>query len=160
MNIVSAKNAVSASIVSTTPKYQYHVKTWGGFYNVEHKAIHGLSKGDYFFDTEEERSQWIAERKEISERLNANALVFTETEGYTCNVRTVCHRITRFEGRKYYTTSDLGVNYSYSAAMHWMEYKWYPGFNDYPLGDEFDYENIKLKTHEWITGAFPVDFED
>ena len=45
--------------MSDGPKYQYHVLTWGGFYNTEYKAVHGLEPGDFLFDTESERSAFI-----------------------------------------------------------------------------------------------------
>lgn len=36
-----------------------------------------------------------------------------------------------------------------------LKTKWYPGCNGYPLGEDFDYENNKVKIiQEWITGAF------
>ena len=38
-----------------------------------------------------------------------------------------------------------------------MENNWYPGFNDYPLGENFDYNENKVTViQEWITGSFLV----
>jgi hypothetical protein len=138
------------------PKYQYHVKTWGGFYNEEYRVIHGLEDGDFLFDTREARHAFITHRKEIEKRLGAKSLILRRTEGYHCDIRTVCHRICEWEGVEYYSTYDLGVNYSKYDAEYWMKYKWYPSFNDYPLGEDFEHydsKHFKVKA-EWITGAF------
>lgn len=135
------------------PKYQYHVLTWGGFYNDEYKKIHGLSSGDFLFDTKEEREVFINQRKELEAYLDARYCVFYKTEGYFCNVRTVLHRITKFKGKEYYTYKDLGINYPFDVAKYTLENKWYLGFNDYPLGDDFNYDTHKIETVEWITGA-------
>ena len=36
-----------------------------------------------------------------------------------------------------------------------MENKWYVGFNDYPMGGDFDYDNEEFEViQEWISGAF------
>lgn len=138
------------------PKYQYHVKTWGGFYNEEYRAIHGLEEGDFLFNTEEERTDFVNQRRALERDLAAKSLVVVKTEGYHCNVCTMCHRICEYQGVEYYSSDDLGVNYSRSAAEYWMEWKWYPGFNDYPLGRDFEHydsKHFKVKA-EWITGAF------
>lgn len=52
-------------------KYQYHVQLWGGFYNNKHQVIHGEKEGDYFFDTSDERQQYISKLEVISEKLNS-----------------------------------------------------------------------------------------
>lgn len=141
------------------PKYRYHVKTWGGFYNDEYRAIHGLEEGDFLFDTEEGRDKFISHLKEIEDRLDARSLVTHTTEGYHCDVHTTCHRICEWEGVEYYTTYNLGVNYDKASADFWMDNKWYPGFNDYPLGRDFEHydsKGFKVKA-EWVTGAFPTE---
>ena len=39
-----------------------------------------------------------------------------------------------------------------------IEEKWYPGFNDYPLGEDFDYNSDGFEViQEWITGGFNVE---
>jgi len=137
-----------------TPKYEYHVLTWGGFYNKEHKDIHGLEGGDYVFSTEKEREDFIDYRRNVSKALNAHSLCFTKTEGFCCHTRTVLHRVVQYKGERYYSSYDVGVNYSISSAKFLMEYKWTPGFNDYPLGEDFEhYDKVKV-VGEWITGAF------
>lgn len=137
-----------------TPKYQYCVKTWGGFYNQEHFLIHGLKEGEYVFDTLEERRAFIDERKEIENRLDARVLMISCSEGFCCNIDTVCHRVVEINGIQYYSSDNCGRNYTFEAAKYWMENKWYTGFNDYPLGRDFDYEAVEIKViKEWITGA-------
>ena len=138
------------------PKYEYHVFTWGGFYNDEHKAKHKREPGDYWFDTVEEREAYIKELESISKQLNAQVLMINRTEGFDCRTRTVAHRVSEYKGIRAYTTRDLGINYEFSAAKYMMENNWYPGFNDYPFGD-IDYTSEEFKVvGEWITGA---DFE-
>lgn len=136
------------------PKYQYCVKTWGGFYNHEYFLIHGLKKGEYVFDTLEERRVFIDERKTISKHLNARELAIECSEGFCCNIDTVCHRVVEIDGTQYYSSFNKGRNYSFSDAKYWMENKWYTGFNDCPLGGDFDYAAADIKIiKEWITGA-------
>lgn len=142
-------------------KYEYHLYTWGGFYNEEYFKIHQKPSGDFWFNTPEERQQFIDELRAIEEKLNARHLVMTMSEGYCCRERTVLHRVIEFEGKRYYSNYDMGVNYPFNAAQYHLEYKWTPGFNDYPLGEDFDYDENPVKIiKEWITGAFSeLDFE-
>ena len=139
------------------PKFQYHVLTWGGFYNKEHYLKHGLSEGDYVFDTSEERSEFCLGRVKISKDLRAEVLMFSYTEGFNCNVRTVLNRVVEHGGKQYYSQYDIGVNYPFHVAKYHMENKWFPGCNSYPLGHDFDYENRAEEittVKEWITGAW------
>ena len=79
------------------------------------------------------------------------------SEGYCCRTRTVLHRVIEWDGKRYYTQLDMGVNYPMDVAQYHLEWKWYPGFNDYPLGEDFDYDNNPVQIiQEWITGAFTV----
>lgn len=136
-------------------KYQYHVQTWGGFYNDEYKAIHGLSAGDFVFDTKEERREFIEKLEAIAKKMQAYHLCTSLSEGFNCNTRTIAHRVCKINGKEYHDSCDLGVNYPYDTALYWMENKWYPGFNSYPLGEDFDYENAEIEiVAEWVEGAF------
>ena len=135
------------------PKYQYHVLTWGGFYNVEYIKIHKMEAGDYFFYTKEDRDAFINLRVTIEKKLRTGVLVIQKTEGYCCDTRTVLHRVIEFEGAQYYTKHDMGINYPFSSAKYHLSNKWYPGYNDYPLGEDFDYNEVTI-VKEWITGAF------
>lgn len=143
------------------PKYEYHLYTWGGFYNEEHLKIHRKPRGDFWFDTNEERQKFIDELRHIEEKLNARHLGVTMTEGYCCRIRTVLHRVVEWDGKRYYSSYDMGINYPISAAKFHLKWKWIVGFNDYPLGDDFDYGNSSIKViQEWITGAEQeFDFE-
>lgn len=140
-------------------KYEYHLLTWGGFYNEEHFDIHQEPDGNHWFDTNEERQIYIDKLNFIEKELSAFTLVTNISEGYSCRTRTVLHRVIEFEGKRHYSKCDMGINYEISAARFHLEWKWTCGFNDYPLGDDFDYESNKPKIiQEWITGAFS-DFE-
>ena len=143
-------------IMLDKPKFEYYVKTWGGFYNEEHKQIHGLSEGDYWFDTKIEADKFIEDRKKIEKELGANYLACELHSGYTTRIKTELHRVIEYEGKEYYTSYDIGYNYPMKAALYHMEYKWYPGFNDYPLGEDFNYSKVKIK-QEWVTGAYTKD---
>ena len=138
------------------PKYQYHLKTWGGFYNDEYKEIHGLQEGDFLFDTEEEREAFIEHIEGLERTLGAYTLMLSISEGYDCTTETICYRVCEWEGEEYLTKKVLGVGYGYTIARYIMGNKWYPGFNDYPLGKGFEHyrhPEFKIKS-EWITGAF------
>ncbi len=144
---------------NTELKYQFHLHTWGGFYNKEHQKIHNEKSGDHWFDTAEERQVFIDKLKLIEEKLDARHLAMTKSEGYCCNIRTKLHRVVESEGKRYYSEYDLGINFPFEAAKYHLEWKWTCGFNDYPLGEDFDYEgNSPIVIQEWITGACQ-DFE-
>lgn len=143
-------------------KYEYHLLTWGGFYNEEYVKIHKQKEGDFWFDTAEERYEYLKKLKDIEKELGAEHLVYTSSEGYCCRVRTVLHRVVEYDGKRYYSSYDLGVNYPFETAKYHLQYKWYCGFNDYPLGEDFDYEKNEPKViQEWITGAYSTkDMQD
>lgn len=50
-------------------KYEYLLHTWGGFYNKEHQDKHGEVKGYHYFDTEQERSDYLAKLRKIETEL-------------------------------------------------------------------------------------------
>jgi len=134
-------------------KYQYHALVWGGFYNSEHQIIHEEKEGDYVFDTLSERDAYVEKLMEISRKLGTHLRCLV-SEGYCCNVRTKGHRVVESDGKRYYSEHDFGVNYPFSTARYHMEEKWTCGFNDYPLGEDFDYKkNPPTIIAEWITGA-------
>jgi len=139
---------------NTEPKYEYHLFTWGGFYSEQYFKIHQKPQGDFWFDTAEARQQFIDELKAIEEKLNARHLAMTLSEGYCCRTNTVLHRVIEWEGKRYYSKRDMGINYPISAAIYHLKWKWTCGFNDYPLGEDFDYvQNQPKVIQEWITGA-------
>ena len=138
------------------PKYEYHLQTWGGFYNEEFQKIHGFKEGNYDFNSLEDRTNYLNKLHLAENQLNARMLATVLSEGYTCNEICILHRVTEFEGKEYYTTRELSVNASYDGAKYMLEWKWTPGCNDYPLGEDFDYDgrtDWKI-IQEWITGAF------
>jgi hypothetical protein len=136
------------------PKYEYYLVTWGGFYNDEHKSKHGLEEGNFWFDTAGERQSFIDARRKIEEELNATVLMIDEKEGYSTREKTTLHRVCRFKGKEAYTEYYLGYCNSISVVQFMFEYKWYPGFNDYPFGEDFDYEAQDFEiVQEWSTGA-------
>lgn len=83
----------------------------------------------------------------MSERLTQPAVFIAISEQY---------RITENnQGDRRYSTRDMGVNYPYPAAEYFIQSKWYPGFNDYPFGEDYDYSDGNFKIiSQWITGAF------
>ncbi|AUR81667.1 hypothetical protein NVP1089O_18 [Vibrio phage 1.089.O._10N.261.51.F9] len=139
-------------------KYEYCLHTWGGFYNEEHAKIHKLEAGFHYFDTVGERDEYLKQLRKIESELGAQYLATSEFEGFHCRIPVVCHRICEFEGKQYHTKDELPPCYGFSSAEHWMENKWYPGMNDYPLGEEFNYYDQGFKiVAEWVEGAFAVD---
>ena len=139
--------------------YEYYLLTWGGFYNEEHQIEHKFESGDHYFMSEKSRDGYLASLRTIEEDLNARHLASGTHEGFTCHERTVLHRVIEYAGIKFYSRYDIGVGYDYSSAAYHMEWKWYPGFNDYPLGEDFDYTDVEIIS-EWITGAFVQHFKD
>ena len=142
------------------PKYQYHLHTWGGFYNQWAKDIHHHEEGDYFFETSQDREDYLDKLLAIEDELQCHVLAYVKTEGYCCNTRTKLHRVIEWEGKQYYSERDMGINYDLESAAHFLEWKWTPGFNDYPLGEDFDYEANQVKiVQQWISGSFTFNFE-
>lgn len=139
-------------------KYEYLLHTWGGFYNKEHQ--HSEKSGYHYFDTEKERADYLKKLKALEEKLNARLLATTLSEGYNTRTITILHRVVKWEGKEYYSNYEMSPNYPYDVAKYHLENKWYPGFNDYPLGEDFDYDNNEVETiQEWITGAFDITDE-
>ena len=139
-------------------KYEYLLHTWGGFYNKYYQEKHGEVSGYHYFDSKEERDEYLEKLKKIEIELSAFHLVTILCEGYNTREVTTLHRVIKYEGKEYYSKYELSPNYPYDAAKYHLENKWYPGFNDYPLGEDFDYENVET-VQEWITGAFDITDE-
>ena len=134
-------------------EYLFMVHTWGGFYNEEHRKIHGAQPGNHYFSTADDRDSYVLSLRAIEDRLNARVLVVSLSEGYNCRTHTTLHRVSELRGKRVYSTDDMGANYPYGAASYHMENKWYLGFNDYPFGEDINYTKVKV-IQEWITGAF------
>jgi|TARA_Y100000310_G_C20369064_1_gene662649 hypothetical protein len=141
-------------------KYEYLLFTWGGFYNKEHSKIHKEKAGYQFYDSKEERDAYVLKLKKIEQDLGAKHLMISKYEGYNVRIETVLHRVIKFRDKEYYSNYSLALAYPYDLAKGHLENKWYPGFNDYPLGEKFDYENNDIEiVQEWITGAFDINEE-
>lgn len=135
--------------------YLYYLYTWGGFYNKEFQDIHGYIGGGRNFNTAKEREEYLDTLKQVEIKLNARHLAFRTCEGFNTLVPTILHRVVEYKGNQYYSNNDMGIGYPYGAAEYHMQWKWYPGFNDYPLGEDFDYDKEKFTIiQEWITGSF------
>ena len=139
-------------------KYEYAIKLWGGFFNDEHKDFHKKEDGDFYFDTSQARREFLIDYQILEELHQAKRLTYTEWEGFQARVPSVIHRVIEFEGKQYYSKREMFNNQSYDSCKYHLEYKWTPGFNDYPLGINFDYEKVTV-IKEWITGSFDPNIE-
>jgi hypothetical protein len=142
-------------------KYEYSLFTWGGFYNEKFLKLHKQKAGYHFFDSNEERDSFVVKLRKIEDDLDAKHLMVSKCEGYNARVETVLHRVVKFRDKEYHSKYSLGLCYPYNLAIFYFDNKWYPGFNDYPLGESFDYENNEIEiVQEWIVGAFDIKDED
>lgn len=160
MNEIKDYIAERSEIVDI-PKYEYMLKTWGGFYNEEYKKIHKQESGYRWFSTNKERQEYIDHLKQIEEELNARHLAITTEEGYHTRNETILHRVVEYDNKEIYSYYNMGFGYPISAAKYHLEYKWYPGFNDYELEkyyDKINYREVKV-IQEWITGAETEKYE-
>ncbi len=136
-------------------KYEYMLNTWGGFYNDEHSAIHGHKDGYHYFNSDEEREEYLSLLKSIEQEMGAIYLASTKCEGYHTRTPVVAHRVIMHEGKQYYAKREFPPCYPISTVFYSMANSWYTGFNDYPLGEDFDYDAADIKiVQEWVTGAF------
>jgi hypothetical protein len=134
--------------------YQYGLTTWGGFYQPEYR--HYFVSGDFFFNTKLERDAYIEVVLEAARRLGKIA-AFDTFEG--CNVqKTVLNRLSEWEGERVHTHRSMFYRQSLGSCLYHLAHKWYPGFNDYPFGEDFDYEKNKITIiDEWIEGSFSTN---
>ncbi len=100
-------------------KYEYLLKTWGGFYNEEFQKIHGKEEGSFFFNTKKERKAYIDELKQIEKNLNARVLMITEEEGKSVRYSTIAKMKMIYNGKTYDYEEDFGNAYSEDSA-HFM----------------------------------------
>ncbi len=136
-------------------KYEYSLKTWGGFYNEYHKAIHKEEEGDHYFSTEVERDEYLKKLKKISGSEISKTLVSNKDEGYHVRDLPTAHRVIRIDGKEYYSSRSGFSSHTLDNMVYMLEHTWTTGFNDYPLGEDFDYDNADIEiVQEWITGSF------
>jgi len=103
-------------------KYEYLLHTWGGFYNDEHKAKHGLEPGYFWFDTAEERKRFLDELREVEKKYNARCLASSFEEGKHVRYRTIARMKLIYKGKKYLYEDDFGFGYPVDAAeFQWTE---------------------------------------
>jgi len=137
------------------PEYHYNVLVWGGFFNKEYRKIHGYQDGNYRFKSIEERTKFINTLESIEFNLGAKYLMTSLSEGFNCFKSVHIHRICKYKDKTLHTKRNMGVNYPFDSAQYFLENKWYPGFNDYPFGEDFDYEDPDfIVIDEWVTGSF------
>lgn len=146
-----------------TRKYEYFIHTWGGFYNQSNVDIHGFTKeqgGSKWFDTKEDRENYINLLENVCKNLGTPdaCIVHVIDEGYDTRDVPTAHRITEYEGKHYYSCDKWNWPSDLSTIEYHMEWKWYPGFNDYPLGMDFDYSKVNI-VQEWITGVRNREYE-
>jgi hypothetical protein len=144
------------------PKYEYFLLTWGGFYNDIYKKNHLHEPGERWFDSKEERTEYIDKLRKIELDMNAKYLMTSEGEGYDARIRTVAHRVVRIisTGKLVYSEYDFGPCYPINVALYHIKYKWTPGFNDdAAINDENDIDKIIIVS-EWITGSSNKQRED
>ena len=142
-------------------KYEYLLHTWGGFYNENNKIIHKKEAGYFWFYSKEERSEYINELKSFKEQLDEFAGLMLEVdEGYHLRTMVTLHRVIKYKDVEYYSNRDMYYGCSYKSAIYKLENSWYPGFNDYPLGEDFVYYDDVETVQEWITGAFSLFVDD
>ena len=137
----------------TDVKNEFMVQTWGGFYNDNHKKKHGYEPGYKWFDHRWQRDEYIQMLKDTSDRLNAKELAVSTEDGYHTRVETVLHRLCSYNNQIYKSEYSMGYGYPLDSAKYHMEYKWYPGCNDYTcIDDEKDIGEVKTLL-EYITYA-------
>lgn len=139
-------------------KYEYMLKVWGGFFNKEYRDQHNIEEGYYYFDKCEDRSVFIKKLEDIEKNLKAHYLMVDCREGYNLRTDTVLHRVINYQGKDYHSSRNLGRGYPFYAAETFLENNWYLGFNDYPLGEDFDYSSEDIEVvSEWIDGSFCIE---
>lgn len=105
-----------------TEKYEYLLKTWGGFYNKEHQDIHGFEEGYFWFDTQEERKEYIDKLKKTEEELKALYVMTVLSEGYFTRYKTIAKVILIYKDKKYPVDYNFGFNYpERSAEFMWLD---------------------------------------
>ncbi len=149
---------MSREKMKEVPKYKYTLHTWGGFYN-DDVVGHDFKEGGYSFNTKVERDTRVDILQKKAKELN-QIVCINKDEGYTTDQHTTLHRISSYKGKEVYTTCVIdSIYYPMDSALFYIGNSWYPGHNDYPFGDDFDYTNFEenpdfIVKAEWITGAF------
>ena len=99
-------------------KYEHMVRTWGGFYNPEHAAKHGLAPGSFWFDTKQERDAFVADLGRIEDELQAKHLAVSLAEGTDTRARTVAKLDLLHNGKRFSIEYDFGYAFSSASAEY------------------------------------------
>ena len=102
-------------------KYEYMLHTWGGFYNDEHKAKHGLEEGYYWFSTAWDRQKYLDNLKEIEKKFDAKYLASNFEEGKHVRYRTIARMKLVYKGIEYSYEYDFGFGYPVESARFMWE---------------------------------------
>jgi len=99
-------------------KYEYVIHTWGGFFNPEHAAKHGLSGGYYWFDTAEDRVAYLFRLRALEVELSARELAYALYEGTDTRLRTVARLNLQYDSKVYEIEYDFGYAYPHESAVY------------------------------------------
>ncbi len=140
--------------------YEYGVHIWGGFFNELNPYKHDIKRGSHYFDTEQERDDFIKLlRKHETEGRKVyrlSTIATHKTEGVGIRNHSCCHRIVEYKGVHYYSKNQWSWVEDVEALKYHMEWKWYPGFNDdvveETLKEDVDYKEVTI-VEEWVTGT-------
>lgn len=139
--------------------YEYCLYTWGGFYNEEYWCKHQQSPGAHYFKTAEDRDRYENSLRSIESEMSAYSLMTVKWEGRDARFPITCHRTIRVNGFEITTHYDVAPIRTLEGAVYILEHKWYPGVNDEPFGEDFDYSTVKI-VNEWVTGPFDTWYAD
>lgn len=92
--------------------YEYHLFTWGGFYNEEHRKKHGLIPGNHWFKTYKDREDYCNLLKDLEKQLNAKSLAFDFNEGYYTRYKSIIRLEYIINNKSYYLIEELGVGFT------------------------------------------------
>lgn len=101
--------------------YEYHLKTWGGFFSSDVAKENRITVGDYWFSSEKDRADFI----DHLDNLGAFDLgcMISLSEGNDTRLRTVAKMVCLYKGVGYQIQHDFGHGYERSSA----EYMFYEG---------------------------------
>lgn len=102
-------------------KYEFVLHTWGGFYNDENKAKHGLEPGYFWFDTAEDRQKFLDSLREIEKKFDAKYIAHNFEEGQHVRYRTIARMTLVYNNKAYQYEEDFGFAYPVSAAHSMFE---------------------------------------
>jgi hypothetical protein len=140
-------------------KYEYLLQVWGGFYNEQNKSKHGLDPGYFWFNTEEDRQEYLDNLKEISKKYNAMYLATRLCEGKYVRYKTVATMTLVYQEKQYQYKYDFGFAYLVDSAIFmWKDGNYscdcnrsiflsrqYPGFPELICGNKIEVRDFEVK---------------